>query len=280
MSASQLAAITAQRSNTFPWLTAVVLALAAGALAVFLIQEKDARRRAETEQQQAGKRAETAARDAADARADVVKEREAASAQLTTAQKENERLRTTADEERQRAEAATKQAALAKAEADRLAAAKKAEDSATGSAAAKAREERDAARATQRETALALADTLAKLAATQLESSRHAEAEASARRSLELRLTQAVEGWPLVESRALLGAALLQKNADAEAVREFTAAATEIEKLGAPATDADRACLTVASRRIVQFLNATGRRREAFDLKRKYDTLARPDAGR
>ncbi len=282
LSASQLAAITAQRQNTFPWLTAVVLALAAGALGVFLMQEKDARHRADAAMQQAAQRAEIAAKEATDARAAAGKAREAAAEQITAAHTETEKLRAAAEEQRQRAETATQQAALAKAEADRqriaLESAKKNEsDTGPGKAAlAKAEQERDSIRITQRETILAFADTLAKLAAAQLDSSRFAEAETSARRSLELRILQGVPGWPLVESRALLGAALLQKNADAEATREFTAATADIEQLGTPAGEADRARLAIAAKRIVQFHTATGRRKEAAELKRKFDALARP----
>ena len=282
MSASQLAAITAQRQNTFPWLTAVVLAVAAGAMGVFLMQEKDARHRADAATQQAAQRAETAAKEAADARAVAGKERETAAEQITAARTESEKLRATAEEQRQRADTATQQAALAKAEAERqrtaLAAAGKDDaGSETGKAAlAKAELERDAIRVTQKETVLAFADTLAKLATTQLDSSRFAEAEASARRSLELRIMQSVPGWPLVESRALLGAALLQKNADAEAGREFAAAAADIEQLGTPINEADRARFTMAAKRIVQFYNATGRRKEGTEWKRNFDALARP----
>jgi hypothetical protein len=282
MSASQLAAITAQRQNTFPWLTAVVLAVAAGAMGVFLMQEKDARHRADAAMQQAAQRAETAAKEAADARAVAGKERETAAEQITAARTESEKLRATAEEQRQRADTATQQAALAKAEAERqrtaLAAAGKDDaGSETGKAAlAKAELERDAIRVTQKETVLAFADTLAKLATTQLDSSRFAEAEVSARRSLELRIMQSVPGWPLVESRALLGAALLQKNADAEAGREFAAAAADIEQLGTPINEADRARFTMAAKRIVQFYNATGRRKEGTEWKRKFDALARP----
>ncbi|MCX6980251.1 MAG: hypothetical protein NTV08_05800 [Verrucomicrobia bacterium] len=282
MSASQLAAITAQRQNTFPWLTAVVLAVAAGAMGVFLMQEKDARHRADAATQQAAQRAETAAKEAADARAVAGKERETAAEQITAARTESEKLRATAEEQRQRADTATQQIALAKAEAERqrtaLAAAGKDDaGSETGKAAlAKAELERDAIRVTQKETVLAFADTLAKLATTQLDSSRFAEAEVSARRSLELRIMQSVPGWPLVESRALLGAALLQKNADAEAGREFAAAAADIEQLGTPINEADRARFTMAAKRIVQFYNATGRRKEGTEWKRKFDALARP----
>lgn len=282
MSASQLAAITAQRQNTFPWLTAVVLAVAAGALGVFLMQEKDARHRADAATQQAAQRAETAAKEAADARAVAGKERETAAEQITAARTESEKLRATAEEQRQRADTATQQAALAKVEAERqrtaLAAAGKDDaGSETGKAAlAKAELERDAIRVTQKETVIAFADTLAKLATTQLDSSRFAEAEVSARRSLELRIMQSVPGWPLVESRALLGAALLQKNADAEAGREFAAAAADIEQLGTPSNEADRARFTMAAKRIVQFYNATGRRKEGTEWKRKFDALARP----
>jgi hypothetical protein len=282
MSASQLAAITAQRQNTFPWLTAVVLAVAAGALGVFLMQEKEAHHRADAAMQQAAQRAETAAKEAADARAVAGKERETAAEQITAARTESEKLRATAEEQRQRADTATQQAALAKAEAERqrtaLAAAGKDDaGSETGKAAlAKAELERDAIRVTQKETVLAFADTLAKLATTQLDSSRFAEAEVSARRSLELRIMQSVPGWPLVESRALLGAALLQKNADAEAGREFAAAAADIEQLGTPINEADRARFTMAAKRIVQFYNATGRRKEGTEWKRKFDALARP----
>jgi hypothetical protein len=282
MSASQLAAITAQRQNTFPWITAVLLAVAAGALGMLFMQEKDARQRADAARQQAGQRAETSAQEAADARAAAGKERETAAEQITAARKESEQLRVLADEQRQRAETATQQVALAKAESERQRLATEAagkDGGVTGpgkAALVKAEQERDAVRATQRETILAFADTLAKLAAAQLDGSRFAEAETSARRSLELRTAQAVTGWPLVESRALLGAALLQRNADAEAAREFAAATADIGQLGAPTDDADRVRLTLAAKRIVQFHTATGRRKEGAELKRKFDALARP----
>lgn len=276
MSASQLAAITAQRQNHFPWITAVVLAVATGALSVILMQEKDARMRAETTGKEAAQRAGAAARDADAARA-------AAANQLTAAQTESEQLRAAADVQRQRAEAATRQAAVASADADRqrtaleAAAAQEKGGSEAGRAAlAQAEKERDAIRASQKETMLSFAETLARLAAVQSENSRFADAEASARRSLEVRLEQGVIGWPLVESRTLLGAALLQRNADAEARREIASAADEIIKLGAPVGEADRARLIGAAKRIVQFHTATGRRKEASELKRQYDALARP----
>ncbi len=283
MSASQLAALTAQRQNTFPWITATILAVAVGALGVVCFQERDARQRAETDRQQAGLRADTAAQDAAAARAAIEKERETAAQQITAARQESEQLRKAADEQRQRAEAATQQAALAKAEADRQrlaveSTARKEDDGAALNKAAfvEAERERDAIRTAQKETNLALADALARLAAAQLDGSRFAEAETSARQSLELRSIQAVTGWPLVESRALLGAALLQKNADADAGREIAAAASAIEELGAPTNDADRARLSLAAKRVVQFYNATGRRKEGSEWKRKFDALARP----
>jgi hypothetical protein len=264
MSVNQLAAITAQRQNTFPWMTAIFLAVAAGALGVFLMQEKDARQRAETAGRQAGLRADTAVQEAAAAR----KERETAAEQLSAARKESEQLRALADEQRQRADTAIQRQRLAG-----EATAKKDEGAA---ALVQAERERDAIRVTQKETNLVLADALARLAAAQLDGSRFGEAEISARRSLELRTAQAIGGWPLVESRTLLGAALLQKNADAEAGREFAAAASEIEQLGVPAADADRGRLNMAAKRIVQFYNATGRRKEGAELKRKFDGMARP----
>ena len=276
ISASQLAAITAQRPNTFPWITATLLAVAVGALGVFLLQEKEARQRAETAGQQAGLQA-------AEARAASEKERESAARQITAARQETDQLRAVADEQRQRAEAATQQATLAKADAERQrvaieATARNEEGSATlnKAALAEAEREREATRVAQKETSLALADALARLASAQLESSRFAEAETSARQSLDLRTAQGLGGWPLVESRALLGASLLQKNADADAVRELAAAASAIEELGAPSGDADRARFAAAAKRIVQFYNATGRRKEGSEWKRKFDAMARP----
>ncbi len=276
MSAGQLAAITAQRPNTFPWLTATFLAVAVGALGVFLMQEKEARQRADNARQQEGLRADGAVQEAAAARAAAEKERETAAQEISAARKDSEALRAVADEQRQRAETATQQAALARAEAERQRLA--VEATATkqeGGAALEAERERDAVRAAQKETNLALADALARLAAAQLDGSRFAEAEASARRSLELRTEQAVTGWPLVESRALLGAALLQRNADGDAGRELAAAASDIEQLGAPTGDVDRARLSMAAKRIVLFYNATGRRKEGTELKRKFDGMIR-----
>jgi hypothetical protein len=273
MSASQLAAITAQRSNTFPWIAATSLAVAVGALGVLLISEKGARQYAETAGQQAGQRADAAVQDAAAARAAAERERENA-----------RQFRTVADEQRQRAETATRQAALARAEeADRqrIAGEAAASQDASGTALTKAAlaeagQEREALRAAQKETNIAFAETLARLAGAQIDGSRFAEAESSARRSLDLRTAHGVTGWPLVESRVLLGAALFQKNADADAGHELSAAASAIEELGAPASEADRARLSLAAKRIVQFYNATGRRKEGSEWKRKFDDLARP----
>ena len=82
---------------------------------------------------------------------------------------------------------------------------------------------------------------------------------------------QPVTGRSLAESRTLLGAAHLQNyaDADADAGRESTAATSDIEQLGAPTGDADRARLNTAAKRIVQFYSATGQRKEGTELKRK-----------
>ncbi len=249
-----------QRQVTFAWGSATLMALAVGALAVTFYFEKDARVRAEVLAKEANAAAEqslhdrevsearaleskTAAQRTEDARVKAEQERDAAAAKADEASKEAERLRTETDKARTAAEQG------AKAEKEQLL-------------------------ASQRTATIALADSLASLANLQLAAKNYAEAGANARQCLELRTGNGIDGWPLVEARALCGEASLQRNADADAERELTAAGTAIEALGAPANDADRARYLAASKRIVFFFNATGRRKEGAEWKRRLDAVA------
>lgn len=254
-----------QRQVTFAWGSATLMAIAVGALAVFLHFEKDAHARAESSL----KKAETAAHQSqsqreqseahalesrtdaqrtAEARAKAEKERDDAAAKAIAAAQEAERFRIEADKHKANSE---QTATSAKAEREQMLTA-------------------------QKTATIALADSLAALANLQLSIKNFAEAETSARQCLELRTGNGIEGWPLVEARALVGESSIHRDADAEAERELTAAATAIEALGPPTTDTDRARFTAASRRIVLFFNAAGRRKEGTEWKHRIDAAVAP----
>ena len=258
-----------QRQVTFAWGSATLMALAVGALAVIFYFEKDARVRAEGLAKEATGAAEQSLRDressearareaateaqrTADARDKAEAERDASALKAAAAAQETERLRAEAD--KQRAEL----------------------NSLRTSTEEKSKAEKEQMLATQRTATSALADSLATLANFQLLAKAYADAEVSARQCFELRSANGIQGWPLVEARSLLGEASLQRNADAEAEKMLTAAGTEIETLGAPTNDIDRARFTSASKRIVLFFNATGRRKEGTEWKRRLDAIVAP----
>ncbi len=253
-----------QRQVTFAWGSATLMALAVGALAVMFYFEKEARVRADALAKEANVAAENSLRDrensearafesksiaerTAEARAKAEQERDEALAKATAAAQETERFRIEADKHKTESTTASEQsAAAAKAEKEQLI-------------------------ATQKTATIALADSLAALANLQLAAKNFAEANASARQCLELRTGNGIEGWALVEARALFGEASLQRNADADAEREFTAAGAAIEALGAPTNDTDRARFVAASKRILRFFSVTGRGREGSEWKRRLD---------
>ena len=254
-----------QRQVTFAWSSATIMALAVGALAVFFYFEKDARARAEVSLKEAKAAAQqsqldreqsdaralesrTDAQRTAEARAKAEQERDAAAIKSTAAAQEAERLRAEADKHK----AASEQTLTT------------------------AKSEREQMLASQRASFIALADSLATLANLQLAAKSFAEADTNARQCLELRTVHGIEGWPLVEAHALVGEASLQRNADADAERELTAAGAAIESLGPPNNDADRARFTAASKRIVLFFNASGRRKEGVEWKRRLDAAVAP----
>lgn len=254
-----------QRQVTFAWGSATLMALAVGALAVFFYFEKDARLRAEVSLNEAKIAAQQSQRDrdnsearalesktdaqrTAEARAKAEQERDAAAAKATAAAQETERLRAEAEKHKAASEKTVTTAKV----------------------------EREQMLVTQKTATIALADSLASLANLQLAAKNFSEADASARQCLELRTGNGIEGWPLVEARALVGEACLQRNADADAERELTIAGTTIEALGPPTTDTDRARFTAASKRIVLFFSATGRRKEGTEWKRRLDAAVAP----
>ncbi len=248
-----------QRQVTFAWGSATLMALAVGALAVIFYFEKDARVRAEASAKEANAAAEESLRD-----------REKSNALALEAKTETQsaaEARAKAEQERDAAISASQEAERLRIEADKARLAME-----VGSKA-----EKEQLQITQRTATTTLADSLAALATFQLAAKAYAEAEASARQCLELRTGNGVEGWPLVEAHALLGEASLQRNADAEAERLLTAAGTSIEALGAPTNGTDRARFDAATKSIYRFFNATGRRKESSDWKRRIDAaVARP----
>ena len=254
-----------QRQVTFAWGGATLMALAVGALAVFLHFEKAAHARAESslkeakvaaqqsqsEREQSEARAlesKTDAKRTAEARAKAEQERDAAAAKATAAAQEAERFRIEADKHK----AASEQTVTT------------------------AKTEREQMLTSQKTATIALADSLAALANLQLAAKNFAEAQTNARQCLELRTGNGIEGWALVEARALVGESSIHRDADADAERELTAAATAIESLGAPTTETDRARFTAASKRIVLFFNAAGRRKEGAEWKRRIDAAVAP----
>ena len=267
MSAMQLAASQQPpRHSPIPWMMATLLAIGVGALGVFLWFEREARELA----QQQSKAAELS-------RAAAEKDREAAAAAILEAKTVAEKSRQEAERQKQAALATAADARTAadnnRAELEQaLATAKTATDKAKAAEAdvAKLRNE---ATSGQRITSLALAESLAQLGTLQFEARNYTEAEKSIRQSLAIRANAGADGWAILESRALLGSILLQKNQDAEALQEFLTAAAAIESLGPPGNDTDRARVTNASKRVIQFFNITGRRKEASDWRRRFDAI-------
>jgi colicin import membrane protein len=211
------------------------------------------------------------------------KERDAA----TAAALESKTVAQRAEQGRQDAlkekDAVASEAAKAKSEAaQRLAEAEKAAanlkiatDKAKAAEAEVAKLKTDSA-AGLRATQLALADSLGRLGAAQMDSRAYNEAEATLRQSLDWRVKLQADPWSIVENRALLGSALMQRSQDAAALQEIQTAAAAFETLGAPANDADRARAAAISKRIVQFYTVTGRRRDATEWKRRFDAVLAP----
>jgi hypothetical protein len=253
-----------QRQVTFAWGSATLMALAVGALAVLFYMEKDARGRAEATAKEATTAAENSLRDREASEA-AAQEAKSAAQQTREAREQADRERVKAERERDeaaaRATAAAKETERIKAEAEKLKAAK----SETATA------ERAQMLTAQRAATLALGDSLAALANFQIAARAYADAEATSRQCLEIRTGNGIEGWPIVEARALLGEANLQRNSNAVAETELVAAAQAIEALGAPTNDTDRARLAAAVKRITLFFNAVGRRKEGAEWKRRID---------
>jgi hypothetical protein len=270
MSAAQFAlAQQPPRHSPIPWAMATILAVAVGALAVFLFTERNTR-----------ERAEAAVKAAVQERSEADRERESATAaalEAKTVAQRNEQSRQAAVQEKDTFAA---EAAKAKAEAEKqrlereqaMAALKAANEKAQAAEAEVAKLRAEAGPG-QRANELALADSLARLGAAQMDARAYTDAETSLRQALQWRTKLKADPWSIIETRVLLGSALMQKNQDAEALQEIESAATEIETLGAPANEADRARATAAGKRIVQFFTVTGRRKDAMEWRRRLDAV-------
>jgi hypothetical protein len=210
MSAMQFAAAQQPpRHSPIPWAAATLMAIAVGALAVFFLNERTARESAERtskeaaaarlEAERARDSAKTSAEETGKKNLEVEREKHAATTAAEQARQEAARNRTELDEAQATLKTANEKAAAAQAEVAKL---------------------RNDAVAGQQATAIALADSLARLGAFQLDAKAYAEAETSIRQSLQIRLNSHADGWTVLESRALLGSILLQKNQDAEAQQE------------------------------------------------------------
>lgn len=275
MSAMQFAASQQPpRHSPIPWAMATIMAIAVGALAVFFFLERQTREQKEAQ-----------AKSALEAKAIAEREREAAAAaanEAKTAASRAEQSRLAAEQGKAAAAAETAQA---KAEAERQKtereqafAREKAAVEKAQAAAAEVAKLRSEVVAGQRAQALALADSLAKLGGLQVEGRNYTEAETNLRQALQIRSQWKADPWGVVELRSVLGTIMLQKGKDGEALAEFLAAAESIEALGAPQNDADRARGNAASKKVVQFLNISGRRADATDWKRRLDLVLAPRA--
>ncbi len=272
MTATQLAAVHPPRHSPIPWAAATIMAIAVGALAVFFMTERKTREKAEQDATAAAANVEKAD-----------KERESATAaalESKTVAQRAEQARQTAVQEK---DAAVSEATKAKSEAAqrRAEAAKAAENLKIAAEKAKAAEAEVSKLKTEsaaglRATQLALADSLGRLGAAQMDSRAYNEAEATLRQSLDWRVKLQADPWSIVENRALLGSALMQRSQDAAALQEIQTAATAFETLGTPANDADRARAAGISKRIVQFYTVTGRRRDASEWKKRFDAVLAP----
>lgn len=247
-----------QRQVTFAWGSATLMALAVGALAVLFYFEKDARVRAEASAKEANVAAENSLRDREASEAAVLEAKTAA----RRTQEAREKAEKERDEAAAKAVAASQEAARIKAESEKI-------KSTTSESNEKMLAARHAA-------TLALGDSLAALANFQIIARAYADAEATSRQCLEIRTGNGITGWPIIEARALLGEANLQRNANAVAETELVAAAESIETLGAPTNDTDRARLTAAMKRITLFFNAVGRKKEGAEWKRRIDVATAP----
>ncbi len=274
MTATQLAAVQPPRHSPIPWAAATILAIAVGALAVFFMTERKTREKAEQDATAAAMNVEkadkereaataaaleskTVAERAEQARQAAVKEKDTAASDAAKAKAEAAQRRTEAEQAAANLKIAADKAKAAEAEVAKLKT-----DSAAG------------LRATQ----LALADSLGRLGAAQMDSRAYNEAEATLRQSLDWRVKLQADPWSIVENRALLAFALMQRSQDAAALQEIQTAAAAFEALGTPASDADRARATAISKRIVQFYTVTGRRRDATEWKKRLDAAMAPKA--
>ena len=254
-----------QRQVTIAWGSAVLMALAVGALAVVFYFEKDAR-----------VRAEGFAKDATAAAQQSQRDREQSEARALESKTDAQRTAEAREKAEKERDAAAAKASVAAQETERLRAETEKHKAASAQTATAAKDEREQMLTAQKTATIALADSLAALASLQFAAKKFGEAEASARQCLELRTGNGIEGWPLVEARALVGESSVHRDADAAAERDLPAAGAAIETLGPPTTDTDRARFDAASKRITLFFNAAGRRKEGSEWKRRLDAAVAP----
>lgn len=282
MSTMQLAAMQQPpRHSPVPWFFATLMALAVGALSVLLYIEKTEKKEPTTAA--ANPAPATTTKSVATtptaqkiSSADLAASSEAARVARLQADQSGK----AADEAIKERDAALMEAAKAKAEIaqgrkewEQALVREKSANDRTQAAVAEVTKLRTDVSATLRNNSVTLADSLARLGSMQMDSKQYADATANLRQALQLREALKVEPWLMVENQSLLGNALLQTSSDAEALQYFQAAAANMEALGAPTTDADRARAAAASKRIVQFFNITGRRKEGADWKKRLDAI-------
>ena len=251
-----------QRQVTFAWGSATLMALLVGALGVLFYFEKDARVRAEGLAKEANTAAENSLRDRESSEAEALESKTvAARTQEARVKAEKER-----DEAAAKATAAAKETERLRAEADKY--------KADGDETVKA--EREKLLAAQSAATLALGDSLASLANFQIAARAYATAEETARQCLEIRTGNGIAGWPIVEARALLGEASLNRNNNDAARTEIVAAAEAIEALGAPTNTTDKARSDAAIKRILLFFRTAGPRKDGDEWKRRIDAATAP----
>lgn len=283
MSTMQLAAMQQPpRHSPVPWFFATLMALAVGALSVLLYIEKTEKKEPTTTAaanpgpSTTTKPVTTTPTAQKISSADLAASSEAARVARLQADQSGK----AADEAIKERDAALMEAAKAKAEIaqgrkewEQALVREKTANDRTQAAVAEVTKLRTDVSSTLRNNSATLADSLARLGSMQMDAKQYSDATANLRQALQLREALKVEPWLMVENQSLLGNALLQTSSDAEALQYFQAAAANMEALGAPTTDADRARATAASKRIVQFFNITGRRKEGADWKKRLDAI-------
>lgn len=261
----QLTPAGQNRQSSFPWLLAMVLAAAVGALVVVFLNEKAGRavaesqvKAAEVEKQAADHERTTALAGAMEAKAIASRiEQKRAEAEQLSKEAEARRLAAETEVRKARDEMSTLQKEVAS------------ERTLKEQAVAKAEQDRERQLGVQKD----LAGSLGKLAAVLVEEGRHREAEPPARQAAELWGQIDPAALETQEARFSLGSALMGKGDTPGAEKELLAAIAGVEPLLASGGEPVRGRYSAMVKKLGQLYSATGRRREAAEVRKKLERL-------